>query len=145
MSPLGPRPELQGLAAPFFEAARRGQLVFQRCPTCQRSFLPPVQACGCGNLRLEWVQSEGRGELWSFCRFHKSYFPQAVAQVPYVAAIVTLREGPRLYTNIEPRAAQPLSIGMPVVARFDDAGDGLVLVRFAPAHSSFDTPHGTAP
>jgi uncharacterized OB-fold protein len=48
-------------------------------------------------------------------------------------ALIELREGPRLISNIVGCAAEEVSIGMPVRVRFDDLGE-FTLPRFEPAH-----------
>ncbi len=62
-----------------------------------------------------------------------SEMPGFVEDVPYVLAVVTLEEGPRMTTNIVQCAPEDVRIGLPVEVVFEDIADGISLPKFRPA------------
>ena len=54
---------------------------------------------------------------------------------PYIVAIVELEEGTRLVTNLVDVEAEAVTIGMPVVVRYEEFDGGLVLPMFTPSVS----------
>jgi uncharacterized OB-fold protein len=130
---LKPLPVPDADSAAFWEGAREGRLMIQRCPRCGRHVFYPRLACPhCGGSPLEWVEASGRATVYSFTVVHRA--PAAFAdEAPYVVALVDLEEGPRMMTRItglEPRAVR---VGMAVEVRFGDLDDELKLPFFGPA------------
>ena len=131
----GPIPVPTPETRPYWEAARRHELVVQRCRSCSQHFFYPRAACPhCLSGDLEWRRVSGRGTLHTFTVAHRGQknFPLGS---PYVIAIVELAEGPRLMTNlvgVEPDPAR-LTIGMPVEVVFEDVSPAIALPRFRPA------------
>ena len=59
-----PIPQPTELSAPYWEAARRGELVYLRCASCGTVFFPPLEACiNCQSSELHWQRSAGRGTV----------------------------------------------------------------------------------
>jgi uncharacterized OB-fold protein len=58
------------------------------------------------------------------------YFQQ---RSPWPVAVVELEEGPRLVTNLAGVEPEDYVIGMPLVAAFEDIGEGVTLVIFCRA------------
>jgi uncharacterized protein len=122
-------------AAPFFEAARRGELHIQTCDGCGRRRFPPRPMCPwCHSLASEWRRQSGRGRIWSFAVPHPPLLPAFVDEAPYVVVVVELEEDPgiRLVGNVVRAAngsigavsAQELTIGANVVAVFGESVEG---------------------
>src|SRR5919107_1725923 len=126
-----PRPMSDALAE-YREGLARHELRVTRCPDCGRMQFPPRAVCsGCSSTRpAEWVEVSGRGVVWSFGVFHKAYLAQGPA-TPYAVAIVQLKEGPKLVTNIVGLEPADIRVGMPVHAVFESTAEG-ALVKFAP-------------
>ncbi len=83
-------------AAPFFEAARRGELQIQTCDGCGRRRFPPRPMCPwCHSLESQWLRQSGRGRIWSFAVPHPPLLPAFVDEAPYVVVVVELEEDPR--------------------------------------------------
>jgi uncharacterized OB-fold protein len=94
-----PRPSPESL--PFWEAAQEKRLLLPRCNTCGQFFFPPSQRCRhCLSPDVAWAESKGKGRIYSFVVYHRSYHPAFEADIPYVVAIVELDEGVRLLSNI---------------------------------------------
>ncbi len=122
-------------AAPFFEAAQRGELAIQTCRGCGRRRFPPRPMCPwCHSLESQWVRQSGRGRIWSFAVPHPPLLPSFVDEAPYVVVVVELEEDPgiRLVGNIVREANDPigavaaeeLTIGANVEAVFGESVEG---------------------
>ena len=128
--PVSVNPEL---TAPFWEAARRGELVLPRCRTCSTVFFYPRELCPeCLSSDLDWVTASGRGRVYSYTIVHQPAHPSFRADSPYVYAIVQLDEGVRMVSNIVDCPHDELAINMPVVADFDAVTPDTTLVKFRP-------------
>ncbi len=117
-----PLPQPDVLTAPFWEACRRGILEVSSCSECGHRFLPPGPCCPrCWSRRLETQEVSGRGRVFSFVVYRRTYHPGMPA--PYVVALVELEEGPRLISNIVGCTPQEVAVDMPVQVRFEETGD----------------------
>lgn len=130
-----PRPPDPELTRPFWEAARRHEVVIPRCLECDRYFWPPREACPqCLQPGWQWTPVSGRGRLHSFTVVRQPQNPTFAEDVPYAYAIVQLEEGVRMVSNIVDCAIPDgLRVEMPLVATFDDGIDDWTLVQFKPA------------
>ncbi|MGD0072750.1 MAG: Zn-ribbon domain-containing OB-fold protein [Candidatus Binataceae bacterium] len=129
---LKPLPKPSPTSRPFWDAAKRHELMLQRCGACGKFIYYPRPRCPhCFSDRLEWNRCSGKGKLYSFTVVRRAA-SRAFADAPYVLAIVELDEGPRMTTNI---AAPPeqLRVDMPVTVFFDDVTPDRTLVKFKPA------------
>ncbi len=133
--PMRPRPALTHDNRFFFEGARDGKLLIQRCTNCGRLRHPPRPACAaCRSFEWDTVTASGHGTVYSFVVNH---YPQVPAfDYPLVVALVELDEGTRLIANLSGIEPADVRIGMPVVARFEAFDDELTLPVFYPAGSS---------
>ena len=87
------------LSAPFWEAARRHELVLQKCSNCGIARVIPRPFCvSCNADAVGWVRASGLATIYSMTTVHRSMSPSFAA--PYINAIVDLDEGARLLTNI---------------------------------------------
>ncbi len=129
-----PLPSITPLTRPFWEAARRHELVLQRCQDCGGFRYPPGETCpGCLSERLEWVKASGRGRVFTWTVFHRAYHPAFARAVPYAVVAVELEEGPRLISNLVDCPLEALRIGLPVEVVFEDASPEISLPKFRPA------------
>lgn len=111
-SPI-PDPE----SAPFWDAARQGIFLLPRCVDCRVFYWYPRALCPhCLGRSTEWVESEGRGRIYSLTVMRK-------AEEPYCIAYVELDEGPRVLTNIETGDPDALKIDQRVEVTFRPASD----------------------
>lgn len=124
-------PEPPEESQPFFDAARDGRLLIQRCGSCSRhQFYPRTLCVHCGAPGVEWVEASGRGTVHTFTVVHRG-IPGWVEEGPYVAAVVDLDEGVRMTSNVVGVDPGQVSVGMAVEATFVDEG-AFVLPRFRP-------------
>lgn len=106
MNPVSENPLLPPIDeenAPFWEAARRGELSVQRCRDSGRLIFPPRSHSPWGSHREpEWVTVSGRGSVWSFVFPHPPLLPYFAERAPYNVIVVELEEDPsvRLVGNL---------------------------------------------
>jgi uncharacterized OB-fold protein len=74
----------------------------------------------------------GRARLYTWTVAHPPLLPYFQQRSPWPIAVVQLEEGPRLVTNLTGIDPEDYEIGMPLVADFEDAGEGVVLIVFRP-------------
>ena len=104
---------------PYWDAAAEGRLLVKRCRACARAFFYPRNHCPrCWSLDTEWVESSGRGTVYTFTVIHQNDLPPFRDRLPYVVAIVELDEGPRMTSNIEGIEPDAVRCGMPVDVTF---------------------------
>jgi uncharacterized OB-fold protein len=126
-----PLPRPTATSRPFWEAAKRHELMLQQCAGCNAFIYYPRDRCPhCLSDRLEWRRVSGRGKLYTYTIVRRAS-TRSFADKPYVLAIVELDEGPRMTTNLE-AAPDQIRIGMPVTVCFDDVTPQHTLVKFKP-------------
>ena len=112
--------------APFWEACKEGRLMIGLCRDTGRHFFPPR---GVSPFTLspdvELVAASGAGVVYSFTVMR--------TKEPYVAAMVELAEGPRVFTNLVEVAPEDVRIGMAVRLAFVPTEGGPPVPMFAPA------------
>jgi uncharacterized OB-fold protein len=117
----------------FFEGARRGKLMVQKCADCGALRFPAYELCSnCYSSRATWVPVRGRGEVYSFNIMHQVYHPGFAAEVPYAVVVVKLEEGPKIISNLIGIKPHEIKCGMPVEVVFEKAGDEIMLPKFRP-------------
>ncbi len=119
-----PVPVVNADSKPYWDAARAGRLVLQRCVDCRALRFYPRHVCPrCWSADVEWVEVSGRGRVHSFTVIHRPPSPAFAAHVPYVVALVDLEEGPRMMANIVGDDAFDVRIDDAVTVVFEDRGD----------------------
>lgn len=125
------------------ETLRRYNLGGNRCTECGKVHFPPRAVCPhCATHRktlgrLEPVQLSGEGEVFSFSVVHEAAEGFEM-QVPYLLALVKMREGPILTAQLVDVDPKEVTIGMPVKAAFRklkaEGPDGVIHYgyKFAP-------------
>ncbi|MBI4283567.1 MAG: Zn-ribbon domain-containing OB-fold protein [Chloroflexi bacterium] len=128
--PLLENPEL---TQPFWEAAKRHELVLPRCRKCGNFHFYPRHACPvCLSPELEYAPVSGKGRLYSFTVVRQPANPVFNDDVPYIYAVVQLNEGPMMVSNLVECRIEAAKVDMPVTAVFDDVTPEWTLVKFKP-------------
>lgn len=131
---LKPLPDPTPVSQPFWDAARRHQLLIQRSKkTGKHVFYPRAVSPHGPDDELEWVAASGLGTVYSYTVARRPTAPQWAGEGPYVIAIVELAEGPRLTTNIVGCDPDDVRVGMAVEAAWDDVTPEVTLLKFRPA------------
>jgi len=131
--PAFPAPRPDQLGKPFWEFASQGLLGLQRCTACGDVHFPPSPVCPqCLSEAQEWIAASGLGTLFSWCRFHRSYWDSVASLLPYTVAMVRLAEGPVLITRLTGvQDLAGLRLGQPVALRFEPTAGDFTLPVFA--------------
>ena len=116
---------------PFYAAARRGVLVFQRCTACGRFRHYPRPVCpACLSRAFAWTPSSGRGTVWTWTIVRGPTLPAFEAAVPYNVVDVLMEEGVHFVSQVLDCPPDEIRAGMPVRAVFVAASDDITLVKF---------------
>jgi uncharacterized OB-fold protein len=152
-----PIPRVTPELAPFFEAARRGQLVVQKCESCGTLRFPPHPLCSrCLSAEASWKPVSGRGEVYSFNVMqmtsvgnishqqisrhqpriskigHQVYHPAFAPEIPYAVVLIKLQEGAKMLANLVGIKPSEIKCGMPVEVVFERLSDEVTLPKFRP-------------
>ena len=74
----------------FYSSLKEGQLVGQRCPTCQKVYIPPRSACPAdGTPTAEEIPLPDTGTVTTFCIVNVPFLGQRITP-PYVSAYILL-------------------------------------------------------
>lgn len=133
MTFLRPLPALEPRTAAFWRACRAGRLEMTHCRPCNFFIHPAKPICPrCRGRDLDTQLLSGRGRVHSFTINHQAWYPGQ--KVPYVIALVELREQPglRLMTNLVHCRLDTIRIDMPVHVEFEILSDEIALPLFTP-------------
>ena len=114
------------LSRPFWEGAKQGRLLIQRCSGCGTLRHYPRLLCDqCYSDAADWVEASGRGVIHSWTVSHHAFHPSFKAELPYTLVTVDLEEGVRALGRWRGGA---LTIGLKVQGKFETREDGVDLV-----------------
>ncbi len=128
-----PRASRDGLDAGFWDAARRHELVVQRCAECKTFQFGPewiCYRCRCDNLK--WHKVSGEGRIYSWQRVWHPVHPALKDACPYVIVLVELPDADnvRMVGNLLGSPREEIQIGAPVEAVFEDHKEGHTLIQW---------------
>jgi uncharacterized protein len=124
-----PEPVATAETRPYWDAAREGRLVVQRCAGCGRhQFYPRAFCVSCLADSLEWVPARGTGYIYTFTICCIAANPAMTA--PYAVALVDLDEGVRMLANIVDCDIERIRTGARVQVRFERISDEFTLPQF---------------
>lgn len=128
-----PLPVLDNDSRPFWEGAKARKLMLQQCGACQRHVWYPRALCPhCHADALEWRQVSGEGTIYSYTVARRPAGPAFAEAVPYVIALIDLKEGARMMSNIVTADPDALKIGQAVKVVFEDVTDEIAFPKFEP-------------
>ena len=116
----------------FWEGAREGKLLIQRCKGCGTLRHPPGPVCqSCHSFEWDTVQASGLGTVYSFVVMHYPEVPPF--DYPNPVGLIELDEGTRLVAQLVGVKSGEVQIGQRVQVEFNTFNDGdLVLPQFRP-------------
>jgi uncharacterized OB-fold protein len=124
-----PAPTLDN--APFYEAARRGELRFQRCSSCRTFRHYPRPICPqCLVRDYTWDKATGRGIIYTWTIVRGPTLPAFEHRLPYNVVDVLLEEGVHFVSEVLDCAPEEIHAGMAVEATFVTATEEITLVKF---------------
>jgi uncharacterized OB-fold protein len=120
-------------ANPFFEGCAEGKFLLQKCGAHGHLQYPPGPLCRhCGDQIEEWVESSREGVVEAFSLVARAPMPVFDAYLPYMVAVVKLREGPLVETWLRIGGRTPevseVTVGQPVTFGFDSINGRVVPV-----------------
>ena len=122
-----PAPIVNIESKPFWDATAEGKLLLKKCNSCNEFHWYPRSMCPfCHSMDTEWVESTGKGVIYSHSTMRRT-------PVPYCLAYVTLDEGITMMTNLVDIDLDEIKIGMDVQVAFVDTGEGCALPYFTGA------------
>jgi uncharacterized protein len=133
-----PQPAITDLTRPFWDAAREGRLVMQKCSRCGTiNFHPKPWCIECGSRDLPWTSAGPLGTVYSFTvsRSVAMNSPVWQAELPVILCLVDVDQGARMYAQVTHCTPEEIYIGMRVAVHFDPADSELSVPRFRPAAS----------
>jgi hypothetical protein len=124
-----PQPTLDNVA--FYEAARRGELRFQRCSACGAFRHYPRPICPkCLSREFTWELSNGRGTIHTWTIVRGPTLPAFEHKIPYNVVDVRMEEGVHFVSEVLDCPPEEIHAGMPVEATFVAVTDEITLVKF---------------
>lgn len=128
-----PLPVITEENRPFWEGCKQGKLLLQYCDACEQyQFYPRLYCMHCGSQNTRWVETSGRGVVYSYTIIRQNKSPEFRDGVPYNVALIQLEEGPRMMSNVVDIAPDDLRVDLPVTVVFDPVSAEISLPRFRP-------------
>ena len=121
---------------PYWEAAKRHELVVQRCGDCSTWIWYPQQVCHhCNSWNVEWHRVNGKGKVFSWVILRHALHPYFADKLPLPVALIELEEAPevRITSNIVDCDLDNIHIDMLVEVTFRDIDANLTMPLFRPA------------
>jgi uncharacterized OB-fold protein len=145
VSVVGIPPAVTEETAPFWDAAREGRLVVERCAECGVDSFPPrgmCRACRCRDA--EFVEVTGPGRVYSFTVNHQRWMPDM--EVPFAIVLVEFDDHPGVRVTGRLRGCEvtDLAVGMQVAVGFEPGPEGFAVPSFVVAEPSGSDPGAEA-
>ena len=126
-------PVIQPWTKAFWQAAQKNKLLIQQCRSCKSKIFFPKKICPeCWSESLEWIESSGKGTVYTFSVMMDMVEPQFMPDLPYVIAMVDVEEGIRMSTRIVNCDPDDVEIGMAVEVLFNEISPEISLPVFQP-------------
>jgi uncharacterized protein len=126
-----PVPSVDPDSAPYWEGAKQGKLMIQRCKATGQAFLYSRQLVpGVVESEVEWVEASGKGTIYSFTVARRPAGQAFADDCPYVIVSVDLAEGARVMSNLVTDDPDSVAIGQAVEVVFDKVSEDLTIPKF---------------
>ena len=127
-----PVPDLD--TQPFWDGCQQDRYLVPECASCGTRRWPPGPMCPvCRSTDTTWIESSGRGSVYSWLVVHHPVNLVLVEQVPYVVARIELEEGVRVVGNVDGCDPDSVSAGMAVELFFETHETGIRIPNFRAA------------
>ncbi|MEY3906713.1 MAG: hypothetical protein RIR59_1536 [Pseudomonadota bacterium] len=126
-----PRPTPE--TAPFWAGCRDQKLLLQHCAACDtHQFYPRLVCATCLSDQLEWREASGRGTVETYTIVTRAVSEAYAADAPYVIALITLEEGPRMMSNVIGCDVTSVTCGLAVEVVFEPWSADITMPKFRP-------------
>ena len=116
----------------WWDACDKGQVLIQRCKNCQTLRHPPRPMCGeCQSMEWDSIESSLDGEVLSYTELHHPKIPGY--QYPLICAVIKLREGTNIVSNVVGCEPSDVYIGMKLKGKVEQVDEKNTLPQFYPA------------
>jgi uncharacterized OB-fold protein len=124
-----PVPDLD--TQPFWDGCAEDRFLVPECAACGHRRWPPGPMCPvCRSPETRWIDSSGRGSVYSWLVVHHPVNRVLADQVPYVVAMIDLEEGVRVVGNVEGCDPEAVTAGMAVEVFFETHEEGIRMPNF---------------
>lgn len=125
-----PLPVIDSDSRPFWDGCKAGKLLLQYSKSADKYFFYPRPFVpGTGERDVEWVEASGEGTIYSYTVAERAG-PAFQDDAPFVVAVIQLKEGPRMLSNVRTASPYDIKIGDKVKVYFDKATDDVTLPKF---------------
>lgn len=127
-------PALTEETEPFWNAAREGRLLVQRCVSCGAESFPPRGMCrACRSRNTTFVEIASPGHVYSFTVNYQRWLPDL--EVPFAIVLVEFADHPGVRVAGRLRGCPPeeVAIGMQVEVGFEPGPAGFAIPSFVSA------------
>jgi uncharacterized OB-fold protein len=132
-----PWPNIDWDTEPFWEGLRKHKLLLWRCKQCGACYWPKAF---CINHEpdptmqsMEWVESSGRGKVFSWNVVYRAFHEGFVEDIPYAHIAVETEEGPIVSSTLVWGDPEKVYVGLPVEAVYEDhPNEGFTMLRWRP-------------
>ena len=124
-------PAVTAETAPFWDGAKEGRLLVERCSDCGAESFPPRGICRvCRSRATSPVEVTGRGVVYSFTVNHQPWLPDL--EVPYAVVLVEFPAHPGVRVAGRLRGCPPgdVAIGAAVEVGFEPGHGGVSIPSF---------------
>lgn len=119
--------------AHYWDGLAAGELNVQQCDGCRRPRYPIVPVCPyCSGTAWSWTRLSGRGKVFSWVRYQRSYLPEFEDLMPYVVILAEMEEGVRMFGRLTDKlpATTPVNINAAVETVIEKWPDGRCVPAF---------------
>jgi|TARA_B110000014_G_scaffold140604_1_gene97515 uncharacterized protein len=129
-----PLPDFRPETKPFWDGTKNHKLLLPKCKDTGKVFFYPRAISpfpGSVNMDFDWVESSGKGKVWTFS-VHYMGPTRAYKGETYVVAMIELDDGVKMMSNVVGIDPEEVKIGMEVEVVFEDATDEVTFAKFKP-------------
>jgi uncharacterized protein len=114
----------------YWEAAKSGRLLVQRCDACGAESFPPRPMCRvCRSRQVSAVEVEAAGHVYSYTINHQRWLPNM--EVPFVIVLVEFTAHPGVRVPGLLRGSNNVFVGMRVRIGFEPGPEGFAVPSFS--------------
>ncbi len=129
-----PVPVVNSWTMDFWKGANEGKLMIQSCKDCSKHIFYPRMSCPfCFSDKLEWAESAGKGNIYTYTIVRSNAPSAFIADMPFVIAVVRMEDGVQMLTNIVGCDPEEVYCEMPVQVTFEKLTEEFTLPKFKPA------------
>ena len=126
-----PLPAMLPWTVPFWEGARQGKIMIQRGKKTGKLIMYPKKYSPHDYTEeIEWIEASGKGKIYTFSTVYHNATQEFKEDMPFVMAVVELKEGVRMCTNIVDTPLEKIACDAPVEVVFTPVTDEVTLVKF---------------